>query len=281
MLSNKVKCDHCGVFFNTLDEDAHFCCKGCASVYQLIHESGFGHFYDLETERLGPLREKPFMERDLGWLHQSITKAKEAGNRSGLLRIVLWIERPIDEGTSWLVRELFTKQGGQQLQLDQHEGRLDVCWIIGHFDPVVFAKELQRYGILVLPAKVSSAKEDHSLKFRLGFCGAFSLGVILFSIPQYLGIEGEFAPSMLFSMLVALFATLSFVVGASYFIAPVMKAARHRRFHTDLPVAIIISITIIISYFDWANGANWLIGFDFTSGLIFLLLLWRWLRRSK
>ena len=68
MSSLTRSCQHCGSPVPTSRADA-FCCNGCAYVWQMLHEQGFEHFYDLKgTQALPPVAAQALREQDYEWL---------------------------------------------------------------------------------------------------------------------------------------------------------------------------------------------------------------------
>lgn len=273
MVSDQTVCKHCGVHFYTLKVDEPFCCKGCSHVYELIQSQGLEHFYDLRSEKLTPVRNTPFVEQDLDWLADAVVKADFEAALPESAHVTVWTQGSLNNSMGWLIREHFSSQFGvTKLRIDEDEGRLELFWKPDEFDVIVFAKTLQDYGVLLFSER-QTASDFKSLTYRLGFCGAFTLGVLLFSIPRYLGIEDDFALSNLFSLLVVLLATIAYVVGISCFMKFAFRSVVQSQFHVYLLFVILLTAALISSYVSWFMGVGWLIGFDLTSILVCLALL--------
>ena len=66
---SSCKCSHCqrsfplSALIHRVDvngRDVYFCCNGCEGVYMLLHQSGFGGFYErLGSTRLDPATKQP------------------------------------------------------------------------------------------------------------------------------------------------------------------------------------------------------------------------------
>jgi Cu2+-exporting ATPase len=101
---------------------------------------------------------------------------------------------------------------------------------------------------------------------------------MLFTLPRYLGMESDFPLANLFSLLTLLFATLSFVVGGSYFIVRAVRALRVRVLHIDLPIALGVTLAYLGSIAGWLLEEERFLYFDFVSIFTFLMLVGRWLQ---
>jgi Cu2+-exporting ATPase len=111
---------------------------------------------------------------------------------------------------------------------------------------------------------------------RIGLCAAFAMNVMLFALPSYFGMEADFEYAQLFGILTAVFGTLSFLVGGTYFLGRAIGALREGAMHIDLPIAIGILGAFAGSVIGWLAGIERLIYFDFLSAFILLMLIGRW-----
>jgi Cu2+-exporting ATPase len=111
---------------------------------------------------------------------------------------------------------------------------------------------------------------------RIGLCAAFAMNVMLFSLPVYFGMQASFEWARLFGVLNAGFATLSFLVGGTYFLSRAVGALRERTTHIDLPIAIGIIGAYAGSVYGWLAGEERFVYFDFVATFILLMLVGRW-----
>jgi Cu2+-exporting ATPase len=148
-------------------------------------------------------------------------------------------------------------------------------------DLTAFARELVAFGYTLSPRRGGrSASESGQLGARLGLCGAFMLNAMGFTLPTYLGMPASFAFSGLFQLIALLTATLSMLVGGSYFISRAWQAARMKALHIDLPIALGLIIAYIGSIVGWGMEIPGLIYFDFVSTFVFLMLAGRYFQLS-
>ena len=249
-----AECAHC---CTPTGSEARFCCKGCEFGYDLIHDEGLDRYYTLRQDSpVKPVRSVPFEAHDFTWL---IEKAREIESAPGKtvegdfsLDGISWI------GCVWLVEKIFLRQPGA-LEAAAHPatGRVHLGWQSGRTDLAAFAQELVSFAHTLAPRRSgSSASEGGQLGARLGLCGAFMLNAMGFTLPSYLGMPPDFAYSGLFQLIGLLTATLSMLVGGSYFINRAWQAARMKTLHVDLPIALGLLVAFSGSLAGWLGAAN-------------------------
>lgn len=118
-----MKCEHCRLDYQKSQmieaKGKFFCCRGCLSVWEILHESGLDEFY----ERLGNNALKPVsLEFSNKNYDEFITKTKE-----GFSEIYLMIHGIECSACVWLNERVLTKQEGI-LELDinhlSHKARI-------------------------------------------------------------------------------------------------------------------------------------------------------------
>lgn len=184
-------------------------------------------------------------------------------------------------GCVWLIEAIFQRQSGSaRVRIDPRSGTLETHWQRGGFDIAAFARELQKisYRLSLYSDDPNARAGSRQLANRLGLCGFFLMNTMLFTLPGYLGMAGDFFLSPLFQMLGATFATLSLIIGGGYFIQRAWQAARNHVLHIDLPIAAGLLAGYGGSLLGWATGYLDLVYFDFVATFVFLMLLGRWLQ---
>jgi len=102
---------------------------------------------------------------------------------------------------------------------------------------------------------------------------------MLYTFPSYLGMQTDFLFAPHVNGLSAAFATLSMLVGGSYFIKKAFLATRKRIVHMDLPISIGLVVAYLASIFAYAAQAGHsLLYFDFIATFVFLMLSGKWLQ---
>ena len=271
-------CRHCGApLSEPRAEASEFCCPGCAYVFRLVHEHGLEGYYRLKDAVTPPADGAVFEPRDYRWLEEA---QREAETAAGTRRpeLVLDVQGISCIGCVWLIERLFAQQAGaRDISVNAQLGRLRLQWMPGEFSAADFGRKMQSFGYLLGPAgEERGPAEDRDLVRRIGLCAAFALNVMLFTLPTYFGMSRTFAYAPLFAMLSLLFATLSLLVGGSYFLVRAGQSLRTGVPHIDLPIALGIVGAYGGSLYGWISGEARFVYFDFVSVFILLMLTGRW-----
>lgn len=273
-------CLHCGNAVPSNAADPKFCCTGCAYVHDLLHQQGLDQFYDLRgIQSLPPVAPQALRERDYTWLAELVSQEE---NTTSSCHLTLAIQGISCMGCVWLIDHLFNRQpGAKRLQIQTSRSELHLEWIPHQFDAIAFAKKLQQFGYLVGKADPNSAPQVESSSFirRLGLCGAFAMNAMAFTLPSYLGMDRQFMFAEWFDIIAASTATLSLLVGGTYFASRSYQSLRLGLLHMDTPITLGILAAWTGSMFGWLADIPTLKYFDFVSIFIFLMLAGRWLQQ--
>jgi Cu2+-exporting ATPase len=258
-----------------------FCCSGCAYVYRLVHEHGLAGYYDLKDAITVPADAAVFHARDYGWLEAAQREADAAAAGPGPSRspeLTLDVQGISCAGCVWLIERLYQQQpGARDIFVNAQLGSMRLRWLPGEFSAAEFARRLQAFGYLAGPSDPDRADpESRGLVRRVGLCAAFAMNIMLFTLPAYFGMEKSFQYAGLFGLLSLGFATLSFLVGGSYFVGRAWQAMRMRVLHIDMPIAIGIVGAYAGSLYGWLSGRDRFVYFDFVGTFILLMLVGRW-----
>jgi P-type Cu2+ transporter len=267
-------CRHCG----SPSFEQEFCCAGCAYVYRMIHDSGLEAYYQFKDAVTSPVDAALTTPRDHGWL-ASLQAGAEAAATGDVAELSVSVQGVSCVGCVWLIEKIFARQpGAGRIELNAHTGRARLRWMRGEFSATAFAGELQRFNYLLGPADATSdgPSESQRLAKRIGLCAAFSMNVMLFTLPTYFGLESTAEYAHLFATLSMGFATLSLLAGGGFFLNRAIRALRERTLHIDLPIALGIVGAYLGSFYGWMTGREAYLYFDFVSAFILLMLIGRW-----
>lgn len=267
-------CRHCGA----PSPGGEFCCSGCAYVFRLIHDEGLDAYYRVKDPVIAPADPALLIPRDYAWLTTAQAEAERQGGKR-TPELVLGIQGLSCAGCVWLVEKLFGRQpGAGRIAINAQTGQLRMTWVSGVFDAAAFARTLQSFNYLLGPAGAERTEraESRRLVKKIGLCAAFSMNVMLFTLPTYFGMESTFAYAGLFATLAMGFGTLSLLAGGGYFLARAVRALRAGALHLDLPIALGIVGAYTGSMYGWVSGREEYMYFDFVSGFILLMLTGRW-----
>lgn len=269
-------CRHCGA---PLTDDrmraTGFCCAGCTYVHRIVHENGLAGYYRIKDDITTPADATVFQPRDYAWLEEA---QRDAEAKPGVPELTLDVQGISCAACVWLIERVFQQSSGaREIIVNAQYGSMRLRWVSGEFSAADFARRLQAFGYLAGPAgEVTSDSEARQLLRRIGLCAAFAMNVMLFSLPVYFGMQASFEWARLFGLLNAGFATLSFLVGGTYFLSRAVGALRERTMHIDLPIAIGIVGAYVGSVYGWLAGEERFVYFDFVSTFILLMLVGRW-----
>ena len=270
--SDPATCRHCGSAILSRLAPAGFCCAGCEQVHGLIVGCGLGRYYELRAEAIAPINETILGARDFDWLQEAQSAADAAGRRS--LRVALRGLACV--GCVWLIEKLLAESPGVlAARVNAHRGTLRLEWRAGA-DLAAAAARIAGFGYLMVPDDGEEHREEDGLTTRLGLCAAFAMNAMLNSVPAYLGMKADEEFAGLFRLLAVFFATLSMLVGGSYFATRAWAALRRGKLHMDLPIALGLVSAYLAAFAGWALGLPSLEYWDFVSLFTFLMLVGRW-----
>ena len=270
--SEATPCRHCGSAILNPLAPAGFCCAGCEQVHGLILGCGLERYYELRSETIAPVNETNLGSHDFGWLRDAQRTAESTGTRT--LRVAL---RGLScVGCVWLIEKLLAETPGLLAgRVNAHRGTLRLEWREGA-ELAAAAAKLAGFGYLAVPDDGEDHREEDGLTTRLGLCAAFAMNAMLNSVPAYLGMKQDEQFAELFRLLAAFFATLSMLVGGSYFAARAWASLRRGKLHMDLPIALGLLSAYLAAFVGWALRLPSLEYWDFVCLFTFLMLVGRW-----
>ncbi|MEZ0387680.1 MAG: heavy metal translocating P-type ATPase metal-binding domain-containing protein [Verrucomicrobium sp.] len=282
--SPSLPCQHCGTAVPEHAADPRFCCGGCAAVHSMLLAEGMSRFYELcGAAALAPVAPEALRTRDDGWLREQADEADAIAGPDGASTLTLAIQGVSCVGCVWLIGKVFQDQpGGLQSDVHVARGEVHLKWQPGQFDLPAFALRLQQFGYLLGPFGSQGQVSVQSTSFgrRAGLCGAFAMNAMAFSLPGYLGMRADFLFAPWFDIIAACSATLSVLVGGSYFMERSFQSLRQGVLHMDTPIALGILLAWLGSLVGWMTGEPGLKYFDFVAVFVFLMLTGRWLQQA-
>ncbi|QDU66788.1 heavy metal translocating P-type ATPase [Engelhardtia mirabilis] len=289
-----VLCDHCRLVVppGLVDPSAQwqFCCNGCATVFEAIHEAGLDRFYDLAadegeaaTEPAAPSG-KRYDEYDDPAFRALYARELPDGSSS----IELFLEGVHCASCVWLVERLpRIVDGCLEVRLDLRRQVATVRHDPARVELSVVARALDRLGYPSHPSRAAEhsalrKREERGHLLRLGIAGACAGNVMLAAFALYGGAASGMDPwtlrllrgwSLAFTLLAVLGPGRVFFVGA-------LGAIRARTAHMDLPVALALTIGTLWGAVNTVRGRGE-VYFESLTAVVFLLLLGRWLQHRQ
>jgi len=271
-------CIHCGSPVPPGAKNAQFCCLGCEAVSQILHSENLSLFYTLADARRPPAVAPSMQIRSHTWLEALLEKATQA--EGPLCSMELDVQGIHCSACVWLFNELFRRQpGGSQMVVNPTLGKVHIVWKREQFNLHEWIKSVERFGYRFgVPRKQQEGFSSGF--FRLGVCISISMNVMLFSAAFYFGMSPE--DGALFQAFTYLCMGLTSIVvfyGGWPFFHSALASLRTRLLHLDVPIALGILLSYVVSLVQFSQGRGDLAYLDTLNIFVTLMLTGRWLRQ--
>ncbi len=282
----KTACYHCGSDCPTsvsaiVFDDKFFCCTGCQTVYQLLSSHQLCPYYDLNPAP-GKAMSAPALDR-LAFLDvPDIVNQLIDFQNATVAHVTFFIPAIHCSSCLWLLEHLYRLEPGiQQTRVDFLKKQVHLVVDPARLSLRQVAELLTSLGYEPLISLNDAAKQPTTtyrpLLYRLGVAGFCAGNIMLFSFPQYLGLNDP-AFKHLFGILNLLLATpVVFYSGSGYF-ASVWKSLRNGVINIDFPILLGILVAYCRGTYEVLalGGAGY---YDSVTGLIFFLLCGKWFQQ--
>jgi Cu2+-exporting ATPase len=254
--------------------DVDYCCTGCRHVHELLESEGLDRYYALRGERtLAPVGPHT-VQQDAPWLE--LLEA-ELGSGAGPRRLALDVQGVQCGACVWLIEALFRRQpGALRIDLNPALGRLS-CLVDTSFAPRAFVATVEEFGYRLGPARKTTRPQSDGLLLRTGLCGALAINAMLLGAATYFGLSQGPLHELVQNASFAL-ATLSALIGGSYFVERAWQGLRHGILHLDLPIAVGMGLAYAGSVWSLYFGGATASYLDTVSVFIALMLVGRLLQ---
>ncbi len=271
-------CLHCG---NELGRfwsppDGPFCCRGCRTVYEMIHAEKLERFYDLKPPTLVPA---PTLRPDsYNWLDQLLAARADEGPRDGPLRLDLDIQGVHCAACVWLIEELFKRRdAGIQIRINPAVGKVELAWDPARGDLQDFLVEIEKFGYRLGPSRKGDRRQSRALLMRMAIAIAMAMNVMMFSLSYYFGLApADGAIYGFFGWLSLGLATVALVAGGGVFYKGAIAGLRRRVLHLDVPISLGMTLAYAGSVWGFLTSGPEQAYFDSLTVFIALMLVGRW-----
>ncbi len=283
-VAEKLVCFHCGDSCTDDEvrlEEHVFCCEGCKTVYQLLKESDMCRYYSLD-EHAGLKMDRPVAQGKYAFLDdKSLARPLFQFYSETDARVLFFTPSMHCASCIWLLERLYKLLPGvieSRVNFDRKE-------ISVRFNPFELSLRqlVEKLSALGYEPSLGEKREDagkgRMLLFRLGVAGFCAGNIMLFSFPEYLGMDtlSQTQFSALFRWLSAALSIPVVTFAAWPFFKKAWQGLKHRDLNIDFPLALGISALFIRSVLEitlgWGSGF-----FDSLAMLVFFLLIGRWLQ---
>ena len=172
-----------------------------------------------------------------------------------------------------------------QISAASHRGR--IVWSPDQTRPSQWMRSVERFGYKAIPANDAHAherrrQEGRRMVWRLSVAALCMMQVMMYATPAYVSEPGDITPDMLHLLRWASWVLSLPVVffSCTPFLSSAWRDLRHRQVSMDLPVALGMVVTFVVSSLgtfepDGPFGAE--VYFDSLTMFVFFLLMGRWL----
>lgn len=267
-------------------KEGPFCCRGCLTVYNVIHAKGLEEYYEIKKnvsffKKRAPVEIKSaqysFLDdadflKEYSYLSNNKEQTMEFYLEGIHCLACLWIIEKLPEFVTGVV--------SSKLNM----GRSVVSVVLkadGQFSRVAY--ELENLGYRPHPLKMNQdsqdlkTKEERSALLRIGIAGAASGNIMLYAVSLYAGAGPEYAG--FFNLLTVLFAVPVLTYSAFPFYRNSWVALKNKSLSIDVPISLALIMGGVMGVYNMINGINENY-FDSLSALVFLLLMSRYFLKA-
>jgi Cu+-exporting ATPase len=285
-VDTQTTCFHCGESCQDeiiQFEDHAFCCHGCEQVYQLLANNALGDYYSCDvnpgkspsTQNFDFLNHSHFRDQLISFSSKGVSKvhfhlpAIHCRSCLYLLENLTRIEPAVVKSN--------LNFGKKELTIWFAEDKIDLGSLAGllarlGYEPLIDSGEEQGQ-------QKKRTSQQNQLFLKLGIAGFCAGNAMLFSFPEYLGIEAGSLKSLFGYINIALGSIAVFYSGSDYF-ANVWSHLKLRKLTIELPILLGIMVGYLRSVYEvfTHTGAGYI---DSVSGLLFFLLIGKWFQQKS
>lgn len=278
----ELKCYHCGQRCEEtlwVNENA-FCCFGCKTVFEILNENDLCEYYTLD--KTPGTQQRKISEETYAYLDEkTIRKKLLEFDSPGFAKVMFYIPAIHCVSCIWLLENMQRLDKGilksevnfsrKTVSIDFNPQNVKLSAIARLLSAVGYTPQINLEN-----NESASKKIDKSLVLKLAIAGFCFGNVMLFSFPEYLGLDQHDQYLMrIFSRLnLALAIPVFFYSGSDYF-KSAFKSFKQKQINIDVPIAAGLLALFCRSAYDiiTETGPGYL---DSFTGLVFFLLIGRW-----
>ena len=285
-----LRCYHCDDACPeqpVLFDDKPFCCTGCRAVYQVLSDHQLCQYYDL-NQRPGVSAKNSSQTARTAFLdHPDIVARLLTFSSETTATTTFFIPTIHCSSCLYLLEHLYKIEPGiTQTRVDFLKKQVHVTYLKAQLTLRQVVERLTSLGYepLISGADVvqqGQSPTDRPLLYRLAVAGFCAGNIMLFSFPEYLGLDDPTFKRWfgLFNLLLSL--PVVFYSASGYFTS-VWQSLRHhirgRLINIDAPILLGILVAFFRGSYEvlFQHGAGY---FDSLTGLIFFLLCGKWFQQ--
>lgn len=281
--SSEVQCYHCGEDCIETTVHAHnkqFCCEGCKMVFEILNKTGMCDYYSISnnpgTNQRIKIRDDKFAFLD----DQKIQQALLIFTNESETHVNFYLPQMHCSSCLWLLENLHRLNENiiaSKVNFERKEADIvfdhrsvsmrqvaELLASIG-YEPYISFKDL----------KQQRPRLNRSKIYKLGVAGFCFANIMLFSFPEYLGIDQqESYLQNAFRYMNILLSLPVFFYSSSEFYISAWKSLKHGFLNIDAPIVLAVVVAFTRSLYEVfsGTGAGY---FDSMSGIVFFMLIGR------
>lgn len=285
----KLSCYHCGdtIQHTHLEFDQKdFCCNGCQQVYSLLSENNLCEYYNLQ-DTPGINRKNPVSKVKFNFLEdEQIKRQLIQYADEKISRITFHIPTMHCSSCIWLLESLYKlEKGVKNSRVDFLKKQIIITFdhhILSLKNLVELLASLGYEPSLNLNDLEGAKKQESNnrLLYRVGVAGFCFGNIMLISFPEYFGLDAfsKSTFSSLFGYLNFFLALPTFLYSSSDYFISAYRSLKKKIINIDFPLALGILVMFVRS--TWEIFSHTGLGyFDTLAGLVFFLLLGKWVQQ--
>ena len=280
-VEEKVLCYHCGDECDHIVgfDEKSFCCEGCRTVYEILHDNDMCTYYDMESSPGISLRAK--REKRFEYLDNPSVVDKLLDFSDDRISIVsFYLPQVHCSSCIWLLENLHKlHEGIEASRVNFMKKEAAITFVNSETNLRGVAELLASIGYapeinLEDLDKPRKKKIDRTLIYQLGIAGFCFGNIMLISLPEYFGLDAlsKLQFSRFFGYINILLAIpVAFYSARDYF-RSAFHVIRNGSINIDVPIALGIAVLFLRSAYEIISHTG--LGYmDSLAGLVFFLLL--------
>ncbi|PWS33174.1 heavy metal translocating P-type ATPase [Pedobacter paludis] len=281
----KAICYHCGEDLPKVKyqiEDKDFCCAGCLGVFKILSENNLCNYYAYNNNPGQQLKGESHLE----YLDEPkiIAQLLDYKHENSSI-ITFYIPAIHCSSCIWLLEHLYKINPAifssridflkKQVTISFNHDEISLRKLVETLDQIGYEPLISLQDVV----KEHSNSIDKALVLKIAVAGFCMGNVMLFSFPEYFGLSGleKQFQSMFGWLNLAFSIPAAFYCGKDYFTSA-LTSIKHKHINLDTPLALIIAVLFLRTVFEvvFSIGPGFA---DTLTGLVFLLLMGKWLKQ--
>ncbi|MCO5234340.1 MAG: heavy metal translocating P-type ATPase metal-binding domain-containing protein [Chitinophagales bacterium] len=283
-----TQCYHCGDGISGRPvqfDDRNFCCEGCKTVYSILNKSDLCEYYHINNHpgisQKKRYRKDKFAFLDLVEVQQKLVQYSDAEQ----VHVTFYLPQMHCSSCLWLLENI-NKLNKGILSSTVNFNKKEV-FIIYHPKSTSLRKVVESLSDISYEPHISlddldrkkAITPNRSRLYKIGVAGFCFSNVMMLSVPEYVLGAGELEKdiALVFNVLKVSLAIPILFYSASEFFISAWQGLKHKYLNIDAPIALALIVTFGRSLYELFSGTGE--GYlDSMSGIVFFMLLGRWLQ---